>query len=150
LEQRLGAYVSPDRRASENNRLTRARRWSAATVVNLPLRVEPQKRMDKAAWHSIADENSISIRSQLDKLSRWHFSEASIPIFGYSRMAGQNRLTVASALQRSILRIHAHNRERGRSVGIKPIDRGGHRVNVSPVLSALNPAHTNLPCKAGR
>ena len=42
--------------------------------------------MDKAAWHSIADENSISIRSQLDKLSRWHFSEASIPIFGYSRM----------------------------------------------------------------
>jgi hypothetical protein len=53
--------------------------------------------MDKAAWHSIADENSISIRwSQLDKLSRWHFSEAPIPIFGYSRMAGQTRLTVAS------------------------------------------------------
>ena len=56
--------------------------------------------MDKAAWHSIADENSISIRSQLDKLSRWHFSEASIPIFGYYVAFLEYMLTIVSEAAR--------------------------------------------------
>jgi hypothetical protein len=110
-------------------RLSRvAAKRTTTTTFDFPHIIEAQECLNHPVRHSVPDNNVRSRVLQVHKLSRWLFSEALPPVAGNRVVSDHNPPAATRALSRCKFSVQIHNGKRGRSVGIKPIDRSGHRV----------------------